>query len=422
MAAPTETEIQAQGTNLARVTNEFRKFLAVNATNYLGTEDTYVQSLETEFFGAAMAALSDLRGLFSTANSIGQYQSLFTPILQEYGRFIDATLTDVDTIFLRLYDRFVSLGLTVQSRDFTFGGPLFAGATGDGLINRLNTDADGFDIENQTPDSKEAECQRDQFSGAEQHEEVFTFRGESPEPESLRITGSGRQEELTALSAQASASFIDNASFSIFEGTLTIPTDISGWTPTTDIGNFEMDQTTTFRGFPGETTRTAVKFKTNDKLTQKFTVREPDFDALVPIYTQIVFDRSTFGADGTLTLRVGSQSVSVVLAAQVGYTILRIPIGTANWFDNFNQSDPGVEIELTGNTVGEVLVDDGIIAPYTRFDGSWYAVVGGATAFLRKDTATWTDTAVESILQFIWWYAFGRYLPHTTGVASWPDP
>ena len=419
MAAPTQAEIQAQITNLGIITNEFRKYLAVNVTNYLGTEDVYVQSLETEFFGAAMAALSDLRGLFSTATSIGQYQALFTPLLQEYGRFIDATLTDVDTIFLRLYQHFIDNALTVKSRDFTFGTPTFAAPTGNGIINRLNVDVEGFDIENQTPDAKEAECVRDQFSGAEQHEEVFRFRGESPEPEALRVTGSGRQEELIAISAARSASFILNPSFTDFDGSLTVPTGISGWTPTGAIGNFELDQTTAYRGFPGEGTQTAVKFKTNDNLVQKFTVREPDFDALVPIYAQIAFNRAAFGADGTLTFRLGSQSVSVVLAAQVGYNVLRIPLGVGNWFDNFNQSDPGLEIELTANTVGELLVDDTIIAPFSNFDGSWYAVVGGDIAFLRKDQATWTDTAVESLLQFIFWYAFGRYLPHTTGAPSW---
>ena len=78
---------------------------------------------------------------------------------------------------------------------------------------------------------------------------------------------------------------------------------------------------------------------------------------------------------------------------------------------------------LAGATVFGAAWDDIIIAPFTFFDGGWYALDGGAAPFLLDDEFTFADTNTESVLQQWWWRAFGGYLPHDVGgPVTWPEP
>ena len=161
-------------------------------------------------------------------------------------------------------------------------------------------------------------------------------------------------------------------------------------------------------------------------LSEDLSVRRARFNTAIPYYAQVAWNRDEIaGADGTLTLRLGAVSVSVVLVAQVGWQVLRIPLGVGNWFRNFNEDVFTVELELAGNTVGELLLDDVIIWAMTPFAGEWYAPVGGRTRWLapspapaprQGDLFTWADTETGAKIQRWTRIGFpGLWLPHATG-------
>lgn len=431
MVAPTQAEIQSQFSKTIKPLEEFRKFCGTHVAagsfvnvgdNYLNMEDTLVQNLKTNFPGEWASGVAGFRN--SLVAAIQQAPQMFLPALREYGIFIAAAETDAPTIMRRLFQYCADNGVRVTSRQLVFGTPTFAGAIGTGIINRLNVDERGFNIENQTADAKVAECVADEHSGSRKHEEVFLFTGGAPNRDTLKISGSGRSLPIKAMSANDSFAYIDNPSFSQLAGTsITALTSVPGWTVGTSIANFNLDQTNYYRDYSGDTTPASLKFLTNDSVTQDFNVKKATFNPNLPVYLQIAWNRSVGACDGTITITLGSQTANVVLAAQAGWQILRMAIGTNQWMRNWNQVNPTVKIALTGRTSGTLLVDDVVICQYTPFDGSYYAIVGGATQFLRRDKATWTDTETGSVIQYWLWRAFGFYLPHTTGGGvTWVDP
>jgi hypothetical protein len=126
----------------------------------------------------------------------------------------------------------------------------------------------------------------------------------------------------------------------------------------------------------------------------------------------------------TIQIELGNTTKSVVLAAQTGWNILRLDIGSGLWFKNFNKQSLSVVVKCTAYTSGYTLIDDIIFCPMTQADGCYYTIVGGATPFLRRDIFTFTDTGgTSAILQYWFWRATGHYLPHTTGgTETFADP
>jgi hypothetical protein len=421
MASPSEAEIQTQFGNAVEIEDEFLAYIATNADNYLLREDELVQSLETDFAPEAMAGVQAFRSQLNAA--LAQAANVLNGHVLTYGKFINAPEKAASAILDRLYQNFVDNSKTVKSRQFTFANPVAAGGNvGNGVILRLNKDQYNFDIENQFPDSKTAICIADAQTGAVKHEENFEFRAGQPGKDLLQLAGSGLVAQFRAKSARDSNALLSNPSFSQYSGTVTNPTAITDWTVTTAIANFQIDTVNFYRDFEGDTAPAALRIETNDKITQKQTVRGGSFDKTRPYLLQVAYNRQVYAADGTLTIRLGSQSASVVLAAQTGWNLLRLAIDTNLWPKNFDVASLGVEIELSGNTTGDLLVDDVLLLPGEAFNNSWYWIIGGSTKFLLNDKFTWSDTAVDSIIQKWLWRAFNKYLPSTTGVPTWTEP
>lgn len=420
MASPTEAEIQDQIGKVCKVFDELRLFGHENATNIIQMEGDLIASLEGDYSAGVASAFATFRASLDSA--IRQPASVLAPLLQTYAQFIGSPETDPQLIIDRIVDHMIDNALTVKERDFTFGVPAADGANaGDGVLNRLTLDENADNIENQHADAKIITCLKDEHSGSNEHEEIFEMRGESVLKDALCITGSGRVQAIVAASAAHSQSLVTNPSWDRFKGTVTAVTAIEGWTAGTDITDFDIDQTNYYRGNRASATAGALKFTTNDYLDQPFTVRQAQFNPRVPAYIQVAWNRSVGSGDGTLTLSLGSQDVAVVLAAQAGWQILRLPLDENLWFRNWNEEGLSVRIALTENTTGTVLVDDLILVPMTQFDGAWYALVGGATPFLRDDEFTFSDTEVGAIIQHWFWRAFARYLP-CAAVPTWADP
>lgn len=426
MASPTEAEIQAQIKALVDIYEEVRKFGHVNATNLLAKIQSYEDILEGDFLPEAEQGIGSLRDFYS--GSMLTFAQAVTPQLRSYGRLLKFPETDPTAILARLYQYFIANSLSVNSRAITFGTPTFSGAVGDGVINRLSKDENNLDIEAVWVDDKVAECIGDQAAGARRHEEVFEVHGGALERDNIRLVGSGAKAEVKALCGRDTERYLGNPSFDVFEGTTTVPAAITDWEVAGGTLATTIQLTTTmYRDYPGSAeTAHSLNLLGNSLLRQKLSRRNAQFDPNVPVYVQMAVQRKS-SITGNLTLRFGAVSVTQALGSLSNdqWAIVRIAIGQNNWHKQFNQDDPDVEIELASyGGSGNVFIDDIVIAPYVPIgDGTWYAIVGGATPFKRRDKATWADSETGAKIQHWLFRSFGRYLPHNNaGGETWTDP
>ncbi len=427
MSAPTEDEIQTQISQVVWIFEQILLFLKTNTPNFEGEYEEFVLTdLKGDFAPLSVGPMDDLRASLSAVISAGVVRSVLDPLLLEYGKQQNFPETEPDDIFDRLLVYFAEGSERVARRAFTYGAVSMGGGnTGDGTINRLTLDRYAHAIEAATPETKTLRCISDRNSGTQVHQELFEIRGvDIPRDFVAGIVGEDRVGAISGLSADDSLEIINNPSFHLFEGTAAVPTAITNWAVTTSIGNFVVVLTDRYRDAVHEGDDFAsLRFEDNDKITQLLTVVRPTLDPLVPYYCQIAFKREN-SCDGTLTIRVGANSKAVTLSAQSGWNVLRLDLDEKLFLRGFNATTLDIEVELASRTTGEVLVDDLIIAPMTRFDGTYYALVGGEIPFLVEDAATIADSiSSDSINQRWFWRAYDKYLPHATGGSiTWPDP
>lgn len=428
MASPTIAETHTMLKNEVDLLEELRKFAESNAKNFVGMEDTIVQSLETDFAVELTNAVAGARAGINGA--LAQATAILDPVFRTYGKVIGAPEADVQTIITRFIEYCVANSITFNSRDVTFGSVSAGGSNvGNGTWNRLTKDKYNYDIEAVFAEAVTATCVADQSINGLKHAEEFEVRGASPSRDLLALAGSGHVQAIAC--AHAGNSKLSNPSFSRYTGTAATPTAIEGWTPVSSISNYAIDESNYYRGFPGDTLNSgdvgsaSLKISANDTIAQALTVFGTVLDPDVPMYAQIAYNRQVGSGDGTLTLHMGGVSASVSLAAQTGWNILRIALGQNNWHRQFNEADLDIKVQLASRTTGYVLVDDLIFVPFVRFGlaenliGTWMCPVGGSTPFLRGDVFTYTDSiASDSKIQRWLFRAYGRYLPHATAAGE----
>lgn len=409
MAIPSEAQAKQQIADSVIIWEVLRTGFA---TGYVTREQTVLQELKSNWSNDFANALRSARGDINSF--MLRLPAVLEPLMRDYGQVLNVPETNGRLIFLRLYQDYIDNTKRVQSRVINYGSVATVTANGNGVLNRLTVDENGFALESTTPDVKTFRVIFDEHSGGVKHEEVFEVRGQSAEPDFLRIIGSNVFTSVRGISARDSQQILSNPSFDAFAGTVSSLTALTDWTVTTSLSNFQLDQTNYYRDFEGAGTPAALRILGNDTVTQNVTIRRAAFLPGVPYYMQIAWNRQVYSGDGTLTFTVGAQTVNVVAAAQTGWQILRIPLTSACWFKNFNQNTLQVSVQLSGRTTGSILVDDIIIAPFQFVDGLWVAPVGGSTKWLRYDKYTYTDALYGSdaiIQQWVGWRTYGLSLP-----------
>ena len=447
MADPTEAEIRLMAGYAVLALEELRELSEADATNLLGIEEQLISSVKGDYAAEALAGYTAFRSQVSSALTPAVAQTMLAPIIRLYGKLINSPETDPVRIFRRsLYDYFRENSYTIPERGFTFGAASAGGSNvGDGVVSRLNTDDGGYDLDEQTADTKTIICVRDEHSGTQEHQEEFEIRGQERTKDFLSLKGGtgtpgGRPVgTLTALSCRDSQRFLNNPSFTTsgltYTAGLATPsstTSITGWTLDATT-NVQLDRNIYYRDSEGESNPTSLRFNGNAYAQQNLNERraqipETGFAGLgqerYPMYLQVACYRES-DADGTITLTLGSQTTTLDIST-VGngsWTVLRMTVGDKNWFRNWNQENPLIKIQLASNTTGAVLFDDVIFAPFQLFDGGYYAIVGGATPFLVDDEFTCADTVTESGDLQKWFVRAGYgHLPSAAAGATWDDP
>lgn len=426
MASPTIAEVHAQLKAFVDLWYETKKFGDVNAANFVGKQDTLDQALEGDYSAQLAAVAAAMRG--DLGGALGKVRDGLVPLLRTYGKVIASPRVDAQGLIDDLYDYMVANAITIKTRALSFGSPSAGGSNvGNGLIFRCTKDDRDYDIESCWAEAKGAKVVADQNSGREKHEELVRFYGAAPGPDVVALAGSGLQVDVPAVSARQS--LLANPSFEKYSGTSAVPTAITDWN-VTSIANFEVDESNYYRSFPGSTLQSgaegsaSLKIKGNDTIYQRLSAaRIRSLDPRVPYFFGIAYNRQVGSGDGTLTVHMGTKTVSVVLAAQTGWNLLYIGPGDENYLRNFNEDTLDLKIQLASRTTGYVLVDDVIFTPFSRFGagGEFILPLGGSTAWLRDDVYTWTDSETGSKIQEAFRRAFLRYLPHASS-PSVTDP
>lgn len=448
--SPSEAEIQTQWQNAVDILETTRVFVDETLAADDGKFDTLLKSLEGDYTPADLAnAVGRYQAGCSGLVSPGTTLEFMTPLVFEYGKILsgDASLgfgsgyRDVSSLFRALYEWFVAKSLTVQSRDITYDTSATAGGSniGNGAMSRLTVDDENFDLEACHIEKKAFRCRSDQNTGVDENAEVFEFLGAAAGPDSLLRSsfGSGDAAHSSIRSHHAGSgsggSLLTNSSFSEYSATGT--PKFTAWTETAVPASSISQDTTAdhyYRTHPGSQTDGSLKITCNlGDVTLKQTIdnmRVRRLDPNTPYFLRIMWNRSVGSGDGTLAIKMGSKSVTVVLAAQSGWQELLITPSQDSWFRHFNEDPMDIEISLTSSSTGYVLIDDVLFAPYDLIDGTYWFLRGNAathTPWLIDDTLTFTDTGgapATAKIQY-WLFVAGLgYLPHTTGTPTFTDP
>lgn len=422
---PTFAEKWTEFGKFVKIVNETEKFGGSNAANYLDMEDALTTGLDGVFTPPAVEELRrDLRGPLANFLAPSTLRKHFHRFLQDLAKIVAApelerggSITDARAL-RRIREYMVTNSQTLNSRGMTIDTTATSSGTGTGSVHRLTVDKDNNTLECTGAETKTLYCVADQNTlNGEKHGEVFEFRFATAQPDGLYWAGTGGKKRIASLHCK-SAQILQNPSFeqgaSTDDAVLSSTTQLTGWTAGTAASvKTRSASGYTYRGFPGDqnTTLWGVEFVGSTTLTQVLRTASPGarFDERKPYYCQIAWKRLA-SATGTLTLHLGSRSVSVDVSTGVNgaWNILRLPVGQNNWFTRFNEADLDVKVDMASLATGTVVVDDLVLAPYENVDGTWWAIVGSDTPWLFGDTHTFTDVdgGTRAIFSYWLWRAY----------------
>lgn len=416
---PTESEVwsmirQACKMTMIRWQNE------VGGTYYSQTGNSLTSQVGT-FQALLEGLLAPQAGVAATAQLVSTAQvviaggrTLLDPLIYEMGKIIKSRKTNVLGILDDLFIYMAEKGTpdTVVNRAMGFGAvdnTDVAQGT-DGTVVRCTEDRKGYTIENSPEGIVTLECIGDKSTGRAEHNEQFRVFGENP-PHSQLVTpeyfGEGGANVVGP-----DLSLLDNASFE--DDAALAGTGPSNWT--TDSGgvtNIALNTTTKFIG------SNSLQIDATEGINQDLeaTGAGVNFNPDRPYCLAIAWNRNS--AAGTLTIKLGSKSTNVVLAAQSGWQWLYL----CKWYEQFKEDGLNVEIEWT-KTSGSPLIDSVILAPMDQspVDGTFFTILPASDSvggYSVKDKYTFTDNHTDTgVIQFILHLLYGKYLPHAASSAA----
>lgn len=371
------------------------------------------------------AALAGIRRRMSDSISGAVAASWLVPGMLRLGQIIDSpNVNDIPALMQDIYDYMHTNTVRVETRNITHGAwTAWVSNTGTGLAHLLSVDEEGYDIESCYVETKTMKCIADgNMERGVRGAERFLVYGTDPSPDMVALAGSGRMRGGEIVAAHAGTgdggSLLTNSSFDATVGaTDTDAAKFPGWTIAGTPANMAQVTSTYYVHAPNSANDYCIEFETNEKITQKISVAGNRLKPRTPYYLQIAYMRKS-SADGTLTIRMGSQTKAATVSSATNdvWNILRIDVGTGNWYRNFVEDDMNIEIELSSRTTGTVYVDNVVFVPFTPFDSLWHVVVAGATAYRLDDyfTSALTGGSVgDGKINYWLWRAGLGYLPNT---------
>lgn len=439
MATPTRSEIEASLIDLLDIVETVR---AEIDTNVVSLYDHAQQALEGDHLVPRGAtAIQAMRARHSACVDGDIHRLLWEAVLHEYGKFIDSPGTGRDLARVRrdVYDYMHANSLTVKSRNITYATGSAGGSNvGNGSISRCTTDENGYKLEGCRVETKKLKCVASQVTGAQKHAEQFDLYGENSSIDWLDWVNHGSGRRRTIFSHHAGAgdggSLLRNCAFQDYLAGGSTTTMFPGWT-LGDTADFDVDASIVYRGIPGSSenvtggvTVRSLKFADNGTCSQKLADAGVDVDRYTPYFLRVMLRRQS-SCDGTFTLRLGSKTATQDVSSLTNdtWTEVLIAVGQNNWPSQWEEDNADISLELASRTTGTLLAGDVLFAPFDYFDGTYWFIRGGSTAWLLDDTYSFADTGgaeADGIIQYSYGVrAFpGAYFPSTTGTETWADP
>lgn len=408
--------------------------------------------LKTALVGTAahqlVARIDKTTKLVAAVLRVEQIRYLFEPIIRQMAISGDMARANVATfpeLWRFVYDYCHENSKGVNSAEATFdpfaaNGNLVSGGSieGDGSVDRLSVDENGYDLAGWLIDTYDLTCTEDSTSeGVSKFRERFKLTGTRAHENRLVKDGSGVEvQRILPLTSQQAKRYQTNPAFTRYTGDITT---LPGWrtaTGATNFSNLSIDTTNTFRQEPGEQSAVAITFDANETLyTQTSESVTPKFNRNSP-YTFRIWVRRNGSATGTVTLRIsptvgsGGVSASVSLASITAdtWSELKIAIGTNSWPINFAEAGMLVQIAVTSLAVSTCNIASFIAGPMVRVGkgqslvdgrggmGQYVVIASGAAAWKVGDTLQAVDVAgTAAVVEE--WLTLGQlgYLPGITG-------
>lgn len=416
--AASKSELWTQLLNEIKILDNIFKFGVSNSPNYLGMEEVLQEAWVGDHVGSSQQQLANIRSQLSSI--LRNASGFLTPCLLELARIgYSSSATSASVALNDIYDGMIATE-TVKERDFTFGSVSAGGSNvGTGTVLRLTKDAQGHDLEGGFANAGITKILvvKDFASGKTKGNEEASLFGSGQVKVDELVLGTAPSSTAVLLAKMATDGLLSNAGFETITGTAPA-ISVDSWTMG-DAADFDEETTTIYRGSK------ALEFVDNGTITQY--LNTITLDTTKPIFVRLLFNRVS-SCDGTLTLRLGTQTEAVSLVAQTGWTALTLGDGasTKGWYENFQENYSGngirLEISLASRTVGSLLIDEVTVIQPTAYDGKFYALFAGNTDFLEDDFFTFTDS-VANTGRTQYWLArvFGKYLPHTSGAPTYAD-
>ena len=440
---PSKAECWDQLTKLAKVYDQIWKFGASNATNYLGLEDAVIQALEGDMAGPILDGLRASREQLNNLYTDGK-GPIFQALRQLAKFGYNSVSTQEKDVIDDIFDGMTAATETVKGRAWTYASISAGGGNvGNGTIYRCTVDKDGNSIESGMPGTIKVLVKQDKNSGTRSGNEKALIYGSGITPtDSIYVgTAPGEVQEITFTAPDNS--LLKDPDFAQFEDTVVSTEQGSGWTLDNVTGVTKVT-TPIYRAswspgpsgkIPGEYAY-VLNWAADNGMAQYFQRAKikSSLDPHAPLFLIVRYRRAS-SCDGTLTIRLGSQTESVDLTTKADATWFDLVLGTGTstkgYQENFNEDwanasgfDLGVRVKITlaSRTTGSLYLGNVILAQPRKYNGAYYLAVAGDTDVLRNDTWTFADTSTETgRTQYTLARLFGRHLPHTSGVPTYAD-
>jgi hypothetical protein len=433
---PTEDELQDQWRKAIDLLEQARVFF--DSLAGAGQEfDVLMQALEGEF---TPDALSNWATRFRAgASSLIDPNFIFdaiAPCILEYGQRmkldgdIGSGYETVEQLKVAIYERFANGSERVETRALTLDTTGTVTGTGNGNIARLIEDENGYAIENVHTEIKKFRCRDDQTSGTKKNAELFEFVGETRSRDNLLAHSFGSGAIFSQKIGNRNAgtgqggSLLRNSSFQDYDAAAA--NNFTNWEK---VSGTEATQSTAthYTTFPGNTSTHSMLMAAAVRYKQSLVdMRVNRLKPFRPYFLRAMINRDdgpgAQGTGGNFVLHCGSKSETFTLAGlTAGWNEVFLTLDKNLFFKNFNQDDFNIEIEWTGFTSGDLLVDDLIFCEFDDIDGTyWVARMNDATPTPWKvdDEIAFTDSQADVTAGKINYYLFRAdlgYLPHATG-------
>jgi hypothetical protein len=362
---------------------------------------------------------------------VGFLRSLLDPIMESYLSISGSEHATVEAGFQDIIDYFIDNTKTIARRNPTFDLTPTVTGTGTPTTRRLTVNDAGFIIESVYGESitLKADTVQPNVELGQETFKVTTPRGF--DIFSLDITGekNSRAQASSLTSLNDDNSFIGSASMELADLATAMGglSNMGAWTiSTADLANVEIIED----GYIESVTERQIGDSRTPSATVKLAARLHANMSFYQTLPSLVLNqpcdwgfavRADAGVTGTATLTVGNNATCTISFGSLVAATWTPIFPTLNqnlWPKNFLVDNPRITFQVTSLTggTGYVDVDTFFMTQFTKFGGTWWHMLAGATAVEEDYKAVFADTIpADVVLQKLLFFAYGFdvQLPHS---------